>query len=147
MELTRFGSRGDVAATALRLALALMYLSHAYFKLGMLGMAATVQFFESLGLPGWTAYATVTAELAGGMLLIAGVASGRTAIALTPILAGALWVHWGNGWVFSAPGGGWEFPAYLIALSVLQAVLGNGGWALRPRAAQAAAFPLVWEKA
>jgi putative oxidoreductase len=51
--------------------------------------------------------------------------------ALVPVLAGAVWVHWPNGWVFSAPNGGWEFPAYLVVLSAVQALLGNGAWAVR----------------
>jgi len=45
---------------------------------------------------------------------------------------GATWVHIGNGWVFSAPGGGWEYPVYLIVLSVAQALLGDGAHALKP---------------
>ena len=32
-----------------------------------------------------------------------------------PILAGATWVHIGNGWVFSNANGGWEYPVFLIA--------------------------------
>jgi len=47
-----------------------------------------------------------------------------------PILAGAAWVHSGNGWVFNAPNGGWEYPAFLIAASLAQALLGDGRYAL-----------------
>jgi putative oxidoreductase len=96
----------------------------------------TVQFFESLGLPGWTAYATVLAEAIGGGLLILGVGSRYVALALTPILLGALWVHAGNGWTFSAANGGWEYPLYLIVLSIAQALLGDGAYALSGRAAR-----------
>jgi putative oxidoreductase len=32
--------------------------------------------------------------------------------------------------VFSGNGGGWEFPAYLVVLSLVQALIGNGAWAL-----------------
>ena len=38
------------------------------------------------------------------------------------MLAGALWVHSGNGWVFSAAGGGWEYPLFLIVVSVVVAL-------------------------
>jgi putative oxidoreductase len=49
-----------------------------------------------------------------------------------PVLLGALSVHLGNGWVFSAEGGGWEYPAFLAVASVVQALLGDGAYALRP---------------
>ena len=52
------------------------------------------------------------------------------AAAVLPVLLGALWVHIGNGWVFSAPNGGWEYPLYLIVLAVAQVLLGSGAFAL-----------------
>jgi putative oxidoreductase len=125
-----------LAAFILRVSLGVMYLAHALvLKVGTFGMAGTVQFFESLGLPGWTAYATVIAEAVAGALLVLGVGSRYVALALTPVLAGALAVHAGNGWVFSAPNGGWEYPLYLIVLSVVQALLGDGAYALSGRRA------------
>ena len=127
-----------LAALLLRVSLGTMYLTHALvLKLGTFGMAGTVHFFESIGLPGWTAYATVAAEITGGLLLVVGLGSRYVALALTPILLGALWVHAGNGWVFSAPNGGWEYPLYLIVLSVAQALLGDGAYALSGRSARA----------
>lgn len=118
------------AAFLLRVSLGVMFLAHSLLlKVGLFGMAGTVKFFESLGLPGWTAWATVVAEAVGGVLLIAGIGSRYVALALLPILAGALWVHAGNGWVFSAPNGGWEYPLFLIVLSVVQSLLGDGAYA------------------
>jgi len=52
------------------------------------------------------------------------------ALALIPILLGATWVHIGNGWVFSAANGGWEYPVFLIAASLVQSLLGDGKYAL-----------------
>jgi putative oxidoreductase len=53
------------------------------------------------------------------------------ALALTPTLLGAIiWVHAANGWVFSAKGGGWEYPAFLLVVSVAVAALGSGAYAL-----------------
>lgn len=123
-----------LAAFVLRISLGIMYLTHSLIlKVGTFGMAGTVQFFESLGLPGWTAYATVIAEAFAGVLLVLGVGSRYVALALTPVLLGALAVHAGNGWVFSAPNGGWEYPLYLVVLSVVQALLGDGAYALSGR--------------
>ena len=70
-------------------------------------------------------------EIGGGVLLIAGVATRALSILFLPILAGALWVHAGNGWVFTNTNGGWEYVAFLIVASVVQALLGNGAFALR----------------
>jgi putative oxidoreductase len=50
--------------------------------------------------------------------------------ALIPILLGATWAHAGNGWVFSAQNGGWEYPAFLTVAAAVQALLGDGKYAL-----------------
>lgn len=129
----------SLAAFLLRVSLGIMYLTHSLvLKVATFGMAGTVQFFESIGLPGWTAWATVIAEAVGGLLLVLGVGSRYVALALTPILIGAVWVHAGNGWVFSAQNGGWEYPLYLIVLSIVQALLGDGAFALSGRRAREA---------
>jgi putative oxidoreductase len=119
------------AATLLRVSLGVMYIAHSLvLKHFTYTLAGTAQFFESLGLPAALAYLTFWAELVGGVLLVAGVASRWVALGLVPILAGALWVHAGNGWVFSAQNGGWEYPLFLIVVSLVQALLGEGRYAL-----------------
>jgi putative oxidoreductase len=50
------------------------------------------------------------------------VATAWVSLALVPVLGGALWAHAGNGWVFSNAGGGWEYPLFLIAASVVVAL-------------------------
>ncbi|WP_230532713.1 DoxX family protein [Microvirga roseola] len=120
-------------ALLLRVSLGVMYVAHSVvLKWMTFGLAGTALYFESLGLPAFLAYATFFAEFGGGVLLILGVQSRRVALALLPVLVGATWVHAGNGWVFSAQGGGWEYPLYLIVLSVAQALLGDGAYALSP---------------
>lgn len=91
-----------------------------------------MQFFESVGFPSLLAYVVIIAELGGGVLLILGVYARWVALALIPVLLGAAWVHAGNGWVFSAPNGGWEYPLYLAATSFALYLLGDGRYALRP---------------
>jgi putative oxidoreductase len=39
-------------------------------------------------------------------------------------------VHWPNGWSFTATGGGWEYVAVLIGALGVQALLGDGAFAL-----------------
>jgi putative oxidoreductase len=124
-------AQADLAAFILRVSLGAMFLAHGLLlKVFVFTLPGTAQFFASLGLPGWTAYAVTAAEIAGGVLLILGVQVRLVALALLPVLLGALWVHAGNGWVFTAKGGGWEYPAYLAVLSVAQALLGEGAFAL-----------------
>ena len=119
------------AATVLRVSLGVMYIAHSLIlKHFTYTLPGTVQFFESLGLPAAAAYATFWAELIGGLLLVAGIGTRWVSLALVPILVGALWVHAGNGWVFSAQNGGWEYPLFLIVASFVQALLGDGRYAL-----------------
>lgn len=123
----------DLGVAVLRVALGVMFLAHSVvLKLMTFGLAGTAGFFVSLGLPAWLAYVTFFAEAVGGLMLVLGVHTRYVALALTPFLLGALWAHLGNGWVFSAPKGGWEYPAYLVVLSIAQALLGDGAYALRP---------------
>jgi putative oxidoreductase len=118
------------AAFVLRISLGLMFVAHALLKLFVFTLPGTVQFFQSLGLPGLLAYVVFAAELVGGVLLIAGVGSRWVAAALVPILLGTVWAHAGNGWLFSAPNGGWEYPVFLTAAAIVQALLGDGAFAL-----------------
>jgi putative oxidoreductase len=127
----------------LRIALGSMFLAHSVvLKLLTYGFDGTAQFFTSVGLPAWLAYATFLGEAVGGVLLLLGVFTRAAALALTlPLIGAIVWVHGGNGWVFTAPNGGWEYPAYLIVLCVAQALLGSGAYALRIGAIAAAPMP------
>ena len=118
------------AATLLRVSLGAMFIAHALLKYVVFTLPGTVKFFESLGLPGPLAYVTFAAELIGGVLILGGVYARWVALALVPILLGATWTHAGNGWVFSAPNGGWEYPAFLVIAALVVALLGDGKFAL-----------------
>jgi len=119
------------AAFVLRIALGVMFLAHSlYLKVVVFTMAGTVGFYESLGLPGIFAYLTVFAEVLGGIAFLLGIQVRLAALGVLPVLLGALWVHAGNGWVFSAQGGGWEYPAFLIVGIAVQALLGAGAYAV-----------------
>lgn len=120
------------AALVLRVSLGLMFIAHSvWLKLVVFTLPGTAQFFGSLGLPPALAYVVFTAEVIGGLALILGVRTRWAAVALLPVLLGATWTHSGNGWVFSASGGGWEYPLFLIAATMVQALLGDGAYALR----------------
>lgn len=126
----------EYGALVLRLALGIMYLSHALLKVFVFTLPGTAAFFAAQGFPAWTAYVVVAAELLAGLALIVGFQVRLVALAGIPILAGALLVHLPNGWVFSAPNGGWEYPAFLIVASVVQALVGAGAHAVNWPVAQ-----------
>ena len=117
-------------AFVLRVALGTMFIAHALLKYYVFTLPGTVQFFQSLGLPGALAYATFWAELVGGALILAGVYSRWVSAALIPVLIGATWAHAGNGWVFTAANGGWEYPAFLTVAAAVLALLGDGRFAV-----------------
>ena len=121
------------AATVLRVALGILFLAHAGLKLFVFTPAGTAQFFGSLGLPGPLAYLVILAEVVGGLALIAGVYSRVVALALAPILLGAIvTVHGPAGFFFTSPNGGWEFLALWIVGLIAVALLGDGAYALKP---------------
>jgi putative oxidoreductase len=119
------------AALVLRVTLGVAFLAHGLLKVLVFTVPGTVQFFGSLGLPAIVAYATIAVEIVGGALLILGVYTRWVSLALVPVLLGAAWAHWGNGWVFSAQGGGWEYPVFWAMTLVVQALLGDGAYALK----------------
>lgn len=121
------------AALILRVSLGVMFIAHALLKILVFTLPGTAQFFGSVGLPGWLAYPVTGMELVGGAMLIAGVWTRWVALALVPVLVGAAGVHWGNGWLFTAPNGGWEYPVFLALAAIAQALLGDGAYALRAR--------------
>jgi len=116
-----------VGDTLLRVALGIMFIAHSVLlKYFTFTLAGTAQYFDSIGLPGSLAYGVFALEAIGGVLLVLNIATRWVALALVPVLLGAMWVHLGNGWVFSAPNGGWEYPLFLIVISVVVALQSYG---------------------
>lgn len=113
-------------ALLLRVALGAMFIAHALLKIFVFTIPGTVGFFQSLGYPAAFAYLTIFAELAGGAALIIGIAPRLVALALVPVLVGAMLVHVPNGWLFTAENGGWEYPAFLVVAALTQFLIGDG---------------------
>jgi putative oxidoreductase len=121
------------AALTLRIALGTMWLTHSIvLKVMTFGMDGLAQWMGTVGFAPILAWPLVIAEVVGGAAILAGVHGRWASLALQPILIGAIVVHAGNGWVFSSPDGGWEYPAFLIAASIVHMLLGDGRYALKP---------------
>lgn len=121
------------AALVLRLSLGALFLAHGlWLKVFVFTVPGTVGFFESIGYPGIFAYLVILGEIGGGILLILGLWTRAISLLMVPILIGATLQHAGNGWLFSATNGGFEFPLFWLITLFVQALLGDGAYALRP---------------
>nr|WP_176647625.1 DoxX family protein [Duganella sp. SG902] len=117
----------------LRVALGGLFLAHAALKIFVFTVPGFVGYFASLGLPAVMAYATIAAEVAGGLALILGVfAPWAAALLAVEVLGTIVMVHGRNGWLFTNQGGGWEFPALWCVALIAVAVMGDGPGALWP---------------
>jgi putative oxidoreductase len=121
------------AALLLRVTLGGLFLIHLALKFFVFTPAGTAAFFGKIGLPPALAYVVMSAEFLGGIALILGVWTRLAALLLTPILLGAIFtVHGAAGFFFNNANGGWEYPAFWIVALIVQALLGDGIYALRP---------------
>lgn len=122
----------ELATFILRVSLGVMFIAHSlYLKLFVFTLPGTAQFFTSIGLPGFLAYIVFTIEAIAGVMLVLGVQTRWVALVTIPILIGATWAHWGNGWMFGFENGGWEYPLYLTILACVQFLLGDGAYATK----------------
>lgn len=122
------------AALVLRISLGVLFIAHSLLKWLVFTLPGAAGFFQSIGLPGWLAYVTTFVELAGGIALILGIYARYVALALIPVLLGAIvTVHGANGWQFGNKGGGWEYPAFWAITLFVQFLIGDGAFALGSR--------------
>ncbi len=121
-------------ALALRIALGLMFIAHAYLKLVVFTPTGFAGFLAQVGLPTILAWPIMLAELVGGLAILTGFYGRQVSLLLLPVLLGALAVHAPNGWVFNAANGGWEYPAFLALTALAHGLIGDGAFALRPAA-------------
>jgi putative oxidoreductase len=119
-------------AFALRAALGIMFIAHAYLKIAVFTVPGFAGFLTQVGFPAFLAWPVILAELIGGLAILLGFYGRAASVVLLPVLLGALLVHAPNGWVFNAPNGGWEYPAFLALAAVAHALIGDGAFAVKP---------------
>ncbi len=128
----------------LRVALGVMFIAHALLKYLVFTMPGFAGFLGQIGYPAALAWPIFLAELLGGVALVLGVWPRAVALALTPVLVGAVLVHGGNGWLFTNANGGWEYPLFLVIAGLTVVLGGDGAFALKPTPIPgAAAAPLA----
>lgn len=107
-----------------------MFLAHGLLKLVVFGPAGFEAFLAARSVPTFLAWPIIAGEIVCGAMILLGLFARLASVALLPILLGALVVHWQNGWLFSAAGGGWEYPAFLVVASLAHIVGGDGAASL-----------------
>ena len=122
-------------ALLLRISMGVLFILHgAYLKIFVFTMAGTGKFFASLGLPDWFGWIVMLYETIGGLALILGIYARWVAIFLgIHLLFAAYLGHAANGWLFSAKGGGYEFPVFWAIACFVLALVGDGAHALKTK--------------
>jgi len=114
----RFGFRSqrDLSSFLLRFFIGLIFTVHGVGKVFVYGGIAetAANFVTEKHFPAWTAYASIFLEAIAGVLLLIGFQIRMASLMLIPVAVGIIIYHFPFGWVFSSPGGGWEYPQFLL---------------------------------
>lgn len=120
----------EIGAAILRVFLGVTFFVHGLAKFQG-GIANTVGFFESLGLPGFSAYAVALIELIGGIALILGIGTRIVSILFVLILAVAtLKVKLAAGFLGNGQMAGYELDLALLVISIYLAATSKSFLAL-----------------
>ncbi|HEV7158190.1 MAG TPA: DoxX family protein [Caulobacteraceae bacterium] len=115
----------------MRLLLGALFIAHLYWKVFLLqgGFHAWWHGLARLGYPPIALVYVLSAEFAGALLLIPGIWTRWVAVWAIPMMIGAaqFWLA-RKGFYFTS--GGAELPLVWLALLIIQAVLGDGAFAL-----------------
>jgi putative oxidoreductase len=120
----------EVGAFILRIILGFTFFVHGLVKFQD-GIENTVGFFESLGLPGFTAYVVAGIEFIGGIAIILGIGTRVISILLALIMIGAiLKVKLAGGFLGNGQMAGFELDLALLAISAYLAITNHSAFAL-----------------
>lgn len=113
--------------TKLGLTLLRVFLGYTFFIHGLDkfqgGIENTVLFFESLGLPGFSAYVIAIIELVGGALMILGLGTRVVAVLFAVIMVGAIaTAKLGLGFLGNGQMAGYELDLALLVISIYLAL-------------------------
>ena len=119
------------AALLLRVTLGLMFWAHLYWKFKILpgGIHAWWSNLLASGYPSYVPWYVMSAEVAGALLLIPGVLTRWVSLYALPVMIAAAhyWFR-RRGYFFTAAGA--ELPIVWAVMLVIQALLGDGAYAI-----------------
>ncbi len=114
----------------LRVALGFDWIVHAFLKTWR-GMYTHEALLAKNGITPLLAWPTFSLEVIGGTMLIIGFYSRQAAAVLLIFLGVVVWIKWPVGWLYSNPGGGWEYPMLWLFAQLCLVLAGDGAYALR----------------
>ena len=124
-------TQAKYAPLLLRLVLGSLFIAHLYWKFAVFpgGLAQWWSNFATNGYPFFVPWYVLSAEIAGALLLIPGIYTRWVSLYAVPMMLGAahFWAVRKGFWFVS---GGAELPLVWAAMLVLQAMLGDGPYAL-----------------
>lgn len=114
---TLSNKRGNIALLVARLIIGGIFINAGWMKVS--DLASTVQFFGTLGIPAFLAYAVSFIELIGGVMLVLGLWTCLAAFVLSIIMLFAIW--------FTRMGGMGAFGTPLAVFAGLISLFGSCG--------------------
>jgi putative oxidoreductase len=97
------------------------------------GITGTASWFKSIGMkwPKQQATIALATEIIAGVLLIVGLATPLSCIAVIALMTVAIaTVHVRVGYFIFLPNGGWEYCASIVAVATAIAITGPGAWSI-----------------
>jgi putative oxidoreductase len=122
--------KNEAGAAIIRIFLGATFFIHGLAKFQG-GIENTVGFFDSLGLPGFTAYVVALIELLGGLALLLGIGTKIVSILFAIIMVVATFkVKLAGGFLGNGQGAGFELDLALLAMAVFLVVTNKSSLAL-----------------
>ena len=123
-------NRNDAGSVVLRVILGLTFIIHGLSKFQG-GLGNTAGFFESLGIPGFSAYVVAVIELIGGILLILGIGTRVVSVLFAAIMLGAIFTaKLSAGFLGDGQMAGYELELALLAMAIFLAMANSTAFSL-----------------
>ena len=114
----------------LRVTIGIDWIVHALLKIWR-GMHTHEALLAKNGITPLLAWPTFSLELIGGCAILLGWYTRQWTAILLVFLGVVVWVKWPVGWLYSNPGGGWEYPMFWLVAQLALVLAGSGAFALR----------------
>jgi putative oxidoreductase len=114
----------------LRAAVGVDWIVHAFLKTWR-GMVTHEALLARNGITPLLAWPTFSLELIGGCAILLGWYTRQWAAFLLIFLAVVVWIKWPVGWLYSSPGGGFEYPLFWLIAQAALVLAGSGAFALQ----------------
>jgi putative oxidoreductase len=114
----------------LRAAIGIDWIAHALLKTYR-GMNTHETLLVKNGITSLLAWPTFSLELIGGFAILLGWYTRQWSALLLVFLAVVVWIKWPVGWLYSNPGGGWEYPLLWLMAQAALMLAGGGAFALQ----------------